>query len=278
MLAGCDEAHLSAIEGGMTELAIDPGQLREQVLEVPVHALDWAQVVNCVFDWALRRESRTVFLGNVHSVVTARRNRAHAEAMNSADLVAPDGAPVAWVLRRQGHPDQPRISGPDLMWICCRRASELGTEMFLYGGSPGTLQRLEQCIRTKFAGINIVGSYSPPRRPLSAEEDEVVVRMINQSGARIVWVGLGCPKQESWMQAHRGRINAVMLGVGAAFDFHAGDVRRAPQWMQRSGLEWLHRLFQDPRRLASRYLVTNSLFILALLEASLLPGRGIRND
>ncbi|MER9343896.1 WecB/TagA/CpsF family glycosyltransferase [Mesorhizobium sp. M0601] len=261
----------------MTEFAIDQGVVREQVLGVPVHALGLAQAVNCVFDWALRRESRTVFLCNAHSVVTARRNRAHAEAMDSADLVAPDGAPVAWMLRRQGHADQPRIAGPDLMWICCRRASELGSAMFLYGGSPGTLQRLEQCIRTEFAGINIVGSYSPPPRPLSAEEDEAVVGMINQSGARIMWVGLGCPKQESWMQAHRGRINAVMLGVGAAFDFHAGDVKRAPQWMQKSGLEWLHRLFQDPRRLASRYLVTNSLFILALLQATLLPRRRLRD-
>lgn len=261
----------------MAELASDQKQMRDQVLGVPVHALGWAQAVNCIFDWALRRESRTVFLCNVHSVVTARRSRAHAEAMDGADLVAPDGAPVAWILRRQGHADQPRISGPDLMWMCCRKASELGTEIFLYGGSPGTLQRLEQCIRTEFAGINIVGAHSPPRRPLSAEEDEAVVRMINQSGARLVWVGLGCPKQESWMQAHRGRINAVMLGVGAAFDFHAGDVKRAPQWMQKNGLEWLHRLSQDPRRLASRYLVANSLFILALLKASLLSRRRVRN-
>lgn len=261
----------------MAELATDRGQIREEVLGVPVHALGWAQAVNSVFDWAMTRQSRTIFLCNVHSIVTARRNRAHAEAMSHADLVAPDGAPVAWVLRRQGHADQQRISGPDLMWVCCRRAAELGTEMFLYGGSPGALQRLEQRIRSEFAGINIVGAYSPPRRPLTDEEDEAVVRMINQSGARIVWVGLGCPKQEGWMQAHRGRINAVMLGVGAAFDFHAGDIKRAPQWMRRSGLEWLHRLFQDPRRLASRYFVTNSLFILALLQASLFTKHGVRN-
>lgn len=264
----------AAIEGEMAESAIDQGQVRELVVGVPVHALGWAQAVNCVFDWALRRESRTVFLCNVHSVVTARRDRAHAEAMESADLVAPDGAPVAWVLRRQGHGDQPRVSGPDLMWRCCRRASELGTEMFLYGASPGTLERLERRIRTEFPGINIVGTYSPPRRPLTDEEDEAVVRMINQSGARIVWVGLGCPKQEAWLRAHRGRINAVMLGVGAAFDFHAGDIKRAPQWMQKGGLEWLHRLSQDPRRLASRYLVTNSLFIMALLQTSLLSMLG----
>ncbi|OAP40027.1 teichoic acid biosynthesis protein [Sinorhizobium glycinis] len=261
----------------MAELASNQQQMREEVLGVPVHALGWVQAVDCVFEWALGRESRTIFLCNVHSVVTARRNRAHAEAISNADLVAPDGAPVAWILRRRGHADQPRISGPDLMWHCCRRASELGTEMFLYGGSPDTLQRLERRIRTEFAGINIVGSYAPPRRPLTAGEDEAVVSMINQSGARIVWVALGCPKQEGWMQAHRGRIEAVMLGVGAAFDFHAGDIKRAPLWMQDSGLEWLHRLFQDPRRLASRYLVTNSLFILALLQASLFPRRRIRN-
>ncbi len=251
----------------MAELAINQGQVSERVLGVAVHALGWAQAVDCVFDWAHRRESNTIFLCNVHSVVTARRNPAHAEALAAADLVVPDGAPVAWILRRLGHTDQVRISGPDLMWRCCRRACELGTEMFLYGGSPGTLQRLEQRIRTEFPGINIVGSYSPPRRPLSAEEDAAVVEMIDRSGARIVWVGLGCPKQEGWMQAHRSRIRAVMLGVGAAFDFHAGDIKRAPQWMQQNGLEWLHRLFQDPRRLASRYLVTNSLFILALLQA-----------
>jgi N-acetylglucosaminyldiphosphoundecaprenol N-acetyl-beta-D-mannosaminyltransferase len=250
--------------------------ISEQVLGVPVHALSWAQAVERVFDWAGRGESRAVFLCNVHSVVTARGNGRHAEAMNRADLVAPDGAPVAWVLRRLGHPNQPRISGPDLMWTCCRRASELGTGIFLYGGSPNTLLRLEHRIRAEFPNINIVGTHSPPRRPLSAGEDEMVVRMINQSGARIVWVGLGCPKQEDWIQAHWGRIQAVMLGVGAAFDFHAGDVKRAPQWMQRAGLEWMHRLLQDPRRLARRYLVTNSAFVFALLCASLLPRHGVR--
>jgi N-acetylglucosaminyldiphosphoundecaprenol N-acetyl-beta-D-mannosaminyltransferase len=174
-------------------------------------------------------------------------------------------------LRRKGHGGQERINGPDLMWNCCRRGAELGTEMFLYGGTPATLRGLEQRLRREFPGINIVGTFSPPFRRLTADEDAAAVDMINSSGARIVWVGLGCPKQEAWMHAHRGKVTAVMLGVGAAFDFHSGAVRRAPLWMQHNGLEWLHRLSQDPRRLAMRYLMANSMFVVAGLLGSLLP-------
>jgi N-acetylglucosaminyldiphosphoundecaprenol N-acetyl-beta-D-mannosaminyltransferase len=146
--------------------------------------------------------------------------------------------------------------------------------MFLYGGTSITLQSLQRRLQAQFPGINIVGAYSPPFRELSAQEDAAIVDTIDRSGARIVWVGLGCPKQEAWMRAHQGRVNAVMVGVGAAFDFHAGLVKRAPLWMRRNGLEWLHRLFQDPRRLATRYLVGNSLFIVAVLSDHLLgPAR-----
>jgi N-acetylglucosaminyldiphosphoundecaprenol N-acetyl-beta-D-mannosaminyltransferase len=157
------------------------------------------------------------------------------------------------------------------MWTCCQKASELGTEMFLYGGTPATLRRLEQRLRAEFRSIKIVGTFSPPFRQLSEKEDEEIVNMINRSGARIVWVGLGCPKQEAWIYAHQSRVHAVMLGVGAAFDFHAGVMKRAPLWMQRHGLEWLHRLLLDPHRLAKRYLVGNSIFILAGLLDSLFP-------
>jgi N-acetylglucosaminyldiphosphoundecaprenol N-acetyl-beta-D-mannosaminyltransferase len=262
----------------MSEAALSPGRTREHVLGVQVDVLSWTQAVDRIFGWAHRQESKTVCICNVHSVVTARRDLAHADAVRSADLVTPDGAPVAWMLRKKGHGEQERISGPDLMWTCCRKAAEIGTEMFLYGGSPGTLRALEQRLRTEFPGINIVGAVSPPFRDLSVEEDAAIVDAINQSGARIVWVGLGCPKQEAWIQAHHGRVNAVMIGVGAAFDFHAGIVRRAPPWMRRNGLEWLHRLLQDPRRLASRYLVGNSIFIAAVLLDSLFPDRQVRDS
>jgi N-acetylglucosaminyldiphosphoundecaprenol N-acetyl-beta-D-mannosaminyltransferase len=255
----------------MVELTPFPGQTRECVLGVPISVLSGAEAVDCVFEWAVRHQSKSVCVCAVHNVITALRNLAHADAVRSADLATPDGAPVAWMLRKKGHRDQERICGPDLMWMCCRKAAELGTEMFLYGGAPATLRILEQKLRGEFPGINIVGAFSPPFRSLSAEEDAAVVDMINRSGARIVWVGLGCPKQEAWMHAHRGRVNAVMVGVGAAFDFHAGVVKRAPLWMQRNGLEWVHRLFQDPRRLGTRYLATNSMFIVAVLLETLFP-------
>jgi N-acetylglucosaminyldiphosphoundecaprenol N-acetyl-beta-D-mannosaminyltransferase len=203
--------------------------------------------------------------------VTALKNESHAICMNDADMVTPDGAPVAWMLRRKGYADQARISGPDLMLMCCERAAETGEKMFLYGGSDVSLAQLERFLRARFPHVQIVGSYSPPFRTLTRDEDDSIVERINQSGAGIVWIGLGCPKQEAWMYAHRGRINAVMVGVGAAFDFHAGVIKRAPRWMQRYGLEWVHRMSQDPRRLVKRYMVTNTIFVLAVLRDWLNP-------
>jgi N-acetylglucosaminyldiphosphoundecaprenol N-acetyl-beta-D-mannosaminyltransferase len=255
----------------MLQVAPSPERIREKVLGVPVDVLNWTDALDCIFAWALRRESRAVCICNVHSIITARQNPAHAHALKSADMVTADGAPVAWMLRRKGHGDQERISGPDLMWTFCRMAPEAGIETFLYGGTLATLRILERRLRKEFPGIKIVGAFAPPFGALSAEEDAAIVDMINQSGAQIVWVGLGCPKQEAWMHAHRGRVNAVMVGVGAAFDFHAGIVKRAPLWMRQHGLEWLHRLLQDPRRLATRYIVGNSIFMMAVLLDSLFP-------
>ncbi len=255
----------------MAEPAASPVRIREDVLGSPIDVLSWNEAIERIFEWAFEGEGRTVCICNVHSVVTARQLPGHANAIKHADLVTPDGAPIAWILRRKGHRGQPRISGPDLMWTCCGVAAKLGTAMMLYGGTSSTIRRLDQRLRAEFPGINIVGAVSPPFRDLSPDEDAAIVDQINRSGARIVWVGLGCPKQEAWMQAHRHLINAVMVGVGAAFDFHAGVARRAPLWMQRSGLEWLHRLLQDPRRLASRYFVGNCIFIMGVLPDLLLP-------
>ncbi len=240
------------------------------VLGVPVDALSLGGAVRTILKWAATRESRTVCVCAVDSAVTSLRNPAHAEALKSADMVTPDGAPVAWVLRRRGYRQQRRVCGSDLMWDCCRQAATAGVGIFLYGGTPATLRLLEQRLRSELPGVNIVGAMSPPFRPLSAEEDAEIVDLINRSDARIVWVGLGCPKQEAWMLAHRDRVRAVMVGVGAAFDFHAGTVKRAPVWMQERGLEWLHRLLQDPRRLAKRYIVGNSIFLLAMLRGGAL--------
>lgn len=184
-----------------------------------------------------------------------------------ADMSTPDGAPIAWMLRRLGYPAQERINGPDLMLHYCAHAERTGESVFLYGGRIETLLLLEQRLKEKFPELRIAGRYSPPFRKLTEEEDRQVTEKINSSGAATVWVGLGCPKQEQWMAEHRGAINAVMIGVGAAFDYHAGTLRRAPVWMQQNGLEWLHRLCKEPSRLWKRYLLTNTLFLgLALSQ------------
>lgn len=237
----------------------------ELVLGSPVDVVTWPDAVRRITTWAEAGESRFVCLCNVHSIVTAREDRTHRAALEAAHLVASDGAPVAWMLRRKGHVQQQRINGPDLMWRCCEQAAQMGLGIFLYGGTPIVLQRLQTRLRQAFKNIKIAGSYSPPFRPLSADEDAAITDMINDSGAPIIWVGLGCPKQEAWMLAHRERINGVMIGVGAAFDFHAGIVKRAPLLVQQLGLEWLHRLLQDPRRLARRYLYGNAAFMLSAM-------------
>lgn len=198
---------------------------------------------------------------NAHSLVTARQDAALARALAGAQMCLPDGAPVAWLLGRVLGHAQPRVSGPDLMWAYLEQAAATGEAVFLYGGSPSTLAALQDRLGRALPALRIAGAVSPPFRPLQADEDQAMVESINASGARTVWVGLGCPKQELWMHEHLGRIRPVMLGVGAAFDFHAGSLARAPRWMQAAGLEWLHRLLQEPRRLWRRYLHTNAAFV-----------------
>jgi len=231
------------------------------VIGVPIDAVDWDGAVARLRQWSIERASRVVCICNVHSTVTARREAEFLRVVREADMATPDGAPVAWLMRRLGVRGQQRINGPDLMWRYLADAQAHGQSVFFFGGTPGTLEALDRAVRAAFPSLRIAGSLSPPFRPLTAEEDAEVVRTINTSGAGTVWVSLGCPKQERWMAEHRGRIQAAMVGVGAAFDYHAGTIRRAPRWMQRCGLEWLFRLAAEPRRLWRRYLTTNSLFV-----------------
>lgn len=231
-----------------------------------IDAVDWQLAIDRIGQWASEHQSRYVCICNVHSVVTARQDERFREVLMNADMATPDGAPVAWMMRRLGFIDQQRINGPDLMWKYCKVAAKRGESIYLYGGMPGTLEILQMRLQEVFPGLKIAGAWSPPFRALSAEEDEDAIARINTSGAGTVWVSLGCPKQEKWMAEHRGRINAVMIGVGAAFDYHAGTIKRAPKWMQDAGLEWSHRLFSEPRRLWKRYLVTNTLFMFRALK------------
>ncbi|MGC4077101.1 MAG: WecB/TagA/CpsF family glycosyltransferase [Rubrivivax sp.] len=255
------------------DLTHRPGaRVTAAVLGAPIDALSWDDAIARIDGWAERRESRVVCICNAHSVVTAAQDASFAAVLRQADMATPDGAPVAWMLRRLGHPGQERINGPDLMWRWCAHAARRGIPLFLYGSTPQTLARLEARLRATWPTLAIAGTLSPPFRALDASEQAAVVERINASGAGVVLVSLGCPKQERWMAEHRGRVRGVMIGVGAAFDFHAGTVRRAPPWMRRSGLEWLHRLLSEPRRLWRRYLFTNSAFTLGAAR-QLLSGR-----
>jgi N-acetylglucosaminyldiphosphoundecaprenol N-acetyl-beta-D-mannosaminyltransferase len=250
-----------------------PGRRCADVLGSPIDVIDWGHTLDILSGWAGRRESRYVCICNAHSVVTATQDTAFRQVLAGADMVTPDGAPVAWLMRRTGHLAQERINGPDLMLKLCERAAAEGTSIFLLGSTPQTLAALQHNLRAMWPGLRIAGALSPPFRELSAQEDDELVATVNQAHGGVVFVSLGCPKQERWMAAHRGRINAVMIGVGAAFDFHAGTVARAPAWMRDHGLEWLHRLASEPRRLWRRYLVTNLAFIGGAIKQLLQRGR-----
>jgi N-acetylglucosaminyldiphosphoundecaprenol N-acetyl-beta-D-mannosaminyltransferase len=245
----------------MSEMSLHP---RADILGASIHALSWDEALTRIEGWADARESRYVCLCNVHSVVTASRDAAFRRVINGADLAVPDGMPVAWSLRWMGFRGQQRIGGPDLMWRYCVRAEANGQSIFLFGASETTLGRLQTALRRSFPRLRFAGAISPPYRDLSAEETDEVVERFNASRANVVFVGLGCPKQEFWMAQYRPRIRAVLVGVGAAFDYHAGTLPRAPLWMQRTGFEWLYRLAKEPKRLWRRYLSSNGAFIVGM--------------
>lgn len=240
---------------------------RATVFGAPIDAIGWDDAIERTAQWAAVRSSRIVCFCNVHSVVTRRDDPALAAAIDGADLALPDGMPVAWSMRRAGVEGQPRVDGPGFMWKFCALAEQRGIGIYFYGSTPRTLSALRQRLARSFPRLVVAGMESPPFRSLAPDEDAAAVARINASGAGLVFVGLGCPKQEIWMAAHRGELRAVMAGVGAAFDYHAGTLPRAPQWMQRGGLEWLYRLAAEPGRLWRRYLLTNLRFVLGAVLA-----------
>lgn len=250
-----------------------PGRLGAPVMGTVIDAGRPSEVCAQIIAWAQAGQSRCVAFANVHSVVTAHRNPAFARVLAGCDLVLPDGAPVAWALRRQGHVEQRRVCGPDLVDPLLAQLSEARLPVFLFGSTPSTLDKFTRALAGRHPGLLIAGSYSPPFGEWSDEERAHQRALLAASGARVVLVGLGCPKQEAWMVSVRDSLPAVTLGLGAAFDFHAGTVPRAPAWMRNAGLEWLHRWVQEPRRLTRRYVQT-SLPFLRWAAGLLLRGRG----
>jgi N-acetylglucosaminyldiphosphoundecaprenol N-acetyl-beta-D-mannosaminyltransferase len=213
--------------------------------------------------WNSEKKSNYVTITGVHGVVESQFDEDLRRIHNEAGMVTPDGMPMVWLGRNRGFEYMDRVYGPDLMLAVCERSQINGSRHFFYGGDNGVPELLRDRLIERYPGLQIVGTYSPPFRPLVDEEQTAVIDMINDANPDIVWVGLSTPKQERWMAAHVGRLNAsVLIGVGAAFDFHAGLKMQAPRWMQRSGMEWFFRLMSEPRRLWRRYLKTNSLFLL----------------
>jgi N-acetylglucosaminyldiphosphoundecaprenol N-acetyl-beta-D-mannosaminyltransferase len=246
---------------------------RLPVLGALIDALSWPDAIDRLVRWGDARSSRYVCICNVHSVVTAAQDPAFMQVLNNADMATPDGMPVAWMLRRLGRPSQQRINGPDLMYRYLAEAQQRGQVVSFYGSTPDTLQQLRGALLKAFPGLRIGTMISPPFRALLAAEQATFVEQINAAGTAVLFVGLGCPKQEGWMADQRGSVHAVMVGVGAAFDYHAGTVSRAPRWMQNAGLEWLHRLASEPRRLWKRYLLTNTQFVGRAIRQLMWMGR-----
>jgi N-acetylglucosaminyldiphosphoundecaprenol N-acetyl-beta-D-mannosaminyltransferase len=243
------------------------GSMHIPLLGIPIALTSYPVATQKICAWAVSPDPRMVCAANVHMLMEAHDSPEYRVALNQADLITPDGMPLVWMMRLKGQKDQQRVYGPTLMLHVLEAAARESIPVGFYGSSPEVLQALTARMQTRFPGLKIVYSFSPPFREMNHEEDQQVIEAIHTSGSRILFVGLGCPKQERWMAEHRGKVNVVMLGVGAAFDFHAGVKSQSPAWMQKVGLEWFYRLVTEPRRLWRRYLYHNPRFIiLAILD------------
>lgn len=239
-----------------------PATTEFAVLGMKVSETDYQRASDLVLFWAKQKRSKYVCIATVNNVMESYDSEAFRATMNRADLVTPDGMPVVWALRSLGHRTATRVYGPDLTAILLERCGREGVPVGFYGASEDVLQRLLTRVQHRYPGLTIAYAFSPPFRPLTPVEDERVIEDINDSGARVVFIGLNTPKQDLWMAAHRDKVHAVMLGVGAAFDFLAGSKPQAPRWMMKIGLEWLFRLATEPRRLWKRYLKHNPRFLV----------------
>jgi N-acetylglucosaminyldiphosphoundecaprenol N-acetyl-beta-D-mannosaminyltransferase len=248
---------------------------RVAVLDVRISTVDLSGAVERIGHWIEQDRRKYVCVTGVHGVMESQRDPELLRIHNESGLTTPDGMPMVWAGRWAGARSMERVYGPDLMLAVCERAAERGWSSYFYGGKEGVAEKLVSRLQNRFPGLRAVGIESPPFRPLTEREEDDLMKRMNAADADIVWVGLSTPKQERWMAAHRTRLNAkVLIGVGAAFDIHAGVLRQAPRWMQRIGLEWLFRTIMEPRRLAPRYLRHNPAFIRAIVQnrPRLLPG------
>lgn len=232
------------------------------IMGVNISVTNMEKTVNKIKDNLDEWRGKYVCVSNVHTTVTASEDNEYKDIQNKAVIALPDGGPLSKFSREQGYEGAARVTGPDLMKRILSESAENGWRHYFYGSTQETLDKLESVISERYPGAYICGMYSPPFRPLSIEEDKEIIERINKANPDFIWVGLGAPKQEVWMAAHEGKVNGLMIGVGAAFDYESGNIKRAPKWMQDRNLEWFYRLMQDPRRLFSRYLKTNTKYLM----------------
>ena len=233
----------------------------QSVTGFPISTLSFDRQVSVIINWARAKVSRVVCVSNVHMLMEGHWNKAFAHVLMTADLLTPDGMPLVWITSLIKGRSQDRVAGMELMLALCEQAQATGVEVFLFGSTDEMLTKIQRRLAEDFPRLRIAGVESPPFRQVSPAEDEATVARIHASGASLVFVSLGCPKQERWMSEHRGRIKAVMVGIGGVFEVYAGTKRWAPSWMRQHGLEWLYRLKQDPRRLWKRYASTIPPFV-----------------
>jgi len=245
----------------MTRVITQVNPPSQRIIGFPVTALPFESQMSVILEWAKLGLSKTVCIANVHMLVEAYRNSSFATVLQQADMVTPDGMPLVWMLRLLGVRKQDRVAGLDVLQALCKQATNAGVKVFFVGSQSVILDKMRQRLNQEFPDLQIAGMEPLPFRPMTQAEDEALVEMLNQSGAGIVFVCLGCPKQETWMANHKDRVNAVMIGLGGAFPVYAGLHKRAPGIVRSAGFEWLYRLLQEPRRLWGRYSSTIPLFL-----------------
>ena len=249
-----------------------------RILGVNVAVTNMDDVVNLITNHLEELKGKFICLSNVHTTVMAYERAEYRKVQNASFIALPDGRPLSFVQRLRGYKEAEQVSGPDLMPALWKATENTEVSHYFYGSSEETIAALEKNLKKKYPNLKIAGMEAPPFRPLTPEEDEEAIRRINESGASILWVGLGAPKQEEWMYAHRDKINCLMFGVGAGFDFHAGTVKRAPEWMRNHYMEWLYRLIQDPKRLWKRYVKTNGKFVFLSIKDAFVWKKYVEKD
>lgn len=236
------------------------------ILGVDIAAVNMNWTLDYLEKYIKQLSGDYVCVSNVHTTVTSYEDSGYCAIQNGGIMALPDGGPLSSIGRKRGYGEMDRVTGPSLMGEIFSTSVKNSYRHFLYGSTTETLEKLNNSLQKKYPDIQIVGMYSPPFRSITEEEDESIIKMINNVDPDFIWIGLGAPKQEKWMSLHQGKLRGLMLGVGAGFDYYAENIKRAPAWMQRNNLEWLYRLTQDPKRLFNRYLVTNTKFLKLIIS------------